>query len=394
MLNFEFCHYTDMIFGKGTEAQVGQKIRQYGGTKVMLVYGGGSIKKSGLYDKVVAALGEAELPFVELSGVKPNPLLSLARKGLAIAKQEGVDFLLAVGGGSAIDTAKAIALGLVYEGDFWDYYSGKAEPTKMAPVGTVLTIAAAGSETSRSSVLTEDETLLKRGFMFAPCRPTFSIMNPEWTYTLPAYQTASGATDIFSHSFERYFMPDMKNELTDRFCEAVMKTVLRQTPIAIAQPDNYDARAELMLAGSFSHNDITGVGRGGMDGSCHGMEHELSAAYDVAHGAGLGVLMPAWMLYNYKRDPRRFVQLCARVFDVDVDTHYTDWVVQEGVRRFRSWLKRIGMPVTLYELGIKDDTRIDEMVQRARVTNPNGTMGNMFQLTKQDVKNIYLSVLK
>ena len=283
MENFQYHMYTDIVFGKGAEKQVAKKVKEYGGTKVMLVYGGGSVKRSGLYDIVVAELNDAGIPFIELGGVQPNPRLSLVKKGLEQAKAEGADFFLAVGGGSVIDTAKAIALGMVYGDDFWKIFQKKLVPTQMAPVGTIHTISATGSETSRSSVIKDDlDTQHKFGFMLEPCRPVFALMNPEWTMTLPAYQTAAGASDIFAHTVERYFA-EGDCYLGDKFCEGLLRSVVKYAPIAIKDPKNYDAHAELMLAGSFSHNDTTGLGRLGMDGSCHGLETQVSGLFDTAH---------------------------------------------------------------------------------------------------------------
>lgn len=367
MENFRFHLYTDIVFGTDAEEQAGAKVKEYGGTKVMLVYGGGSIKRSGLYDKVVESLKAKEIPFVEWGGVQPNPLLSFAYEGLALAKKEGVDFLLGVGGGSAIDTAKGIALGLKYEGDIWDIYSGKVRPVKMAPVGAIPTLSAAGSETSRSTVLVHDTERLKKGILYDVCRPVFALMNPVWTYTSPAYQTAAGAADIFSHALERYFYPS-DSYMADKFAEGIMKAVIKYAPIALAEPENYKARAEILLAGTLAHNDLTGLGRKNMvlDRSCHGLEANISGIFDTTHGAGLAVIMPAWLQYTFRMtDMSRHLKFAAEVWDVEPDFAHPEDTVLEGIRRFRAWLRQIGMPITLSELGIKEENIKDIMCKNA-----------------------------
>ncbi|MDR1058778.1 MAG: iron-containing alcohol dehydrogenase, partial [Treponema sp.] len=301
---FQLRLYTDILFGKGTENEAGKLVRKHGGTKVMLVYGSGSIKKNGLYDRVVKSLKAEGLPFIELPGVHANPRRSLVEKNYKIAQDEKVDFLLGVGGGSSIDTAKAIALALANNGDYWKFYCG-TPAEKMAPVGTIHTIAAAGSETSRSSVLVDDmETGEKRGFMWDPCRPVFAIMNPELTYSVPPYQTGAGSADIFAHTFMRYFWyDDLTSNLGDEYAEGTLRSVIKYAPIALANPEDYEARMELMLAGSFSHNDITQLGRQGAYGGEHAMEHQLSGHYDTPHGAGLSVVMPAMLKYVVDHGP-------------------------------------------------------------------------------------------
>ncbi|MDR2096141.1 MAG: iron-containing alcohol dehydrogenase [Treponema sp.] len=353
--NFSFHMYTDILFGKDTEKETGNMIRKHGGTRVMMVYGGGSIKKSGLYDRVVKSLNDAGIPFIELGGVKPNPLRSLVDKGLKIAQDEKIDFMLGVGGGSAIDTAKGIALGLANNGEYWKFY-GNVPAEKMAKVGTIHTIAAAGSETSSSSVLVDDiETGRKKGFMWTPCRPVFAIMNPELTYTVSPYQTGAGSADIFAHTVMRYFI-NSASYLGDAYCESTLRTVLKYAPIAIANPTDYEARSELMLAGSFSHNDLTGIGRSGPRGGEHGLESQLSGYYDTAHGAGLAAVMPAWLQYIVDHGPAdkvaRIAQFGVKVFGVEPDMADVKAVANEGLRRFRVWIKSIGMPLTLKELGI------------------------------------------
>ena len=391
MENFQYHMYTDIVFGKGAEKQVANKVKEYGGTKVLLVYGGGSVKRSGLYDTVVSALNDAGLPFVELGGVQPNPRLSLVKKGLELAKKEGCDFFLGIGGGSVIDTAKAIALGMVYGDDFWKIYQKKLVPTQMAPVGTIHTISATGSETSRSSVIKDDlDTQHKFGFMLEPCRPVFALMNPELTMSLPVYQIAAGATDVFAHTVERYFA-EGDCYLGDKFCEGLLRSVVKYAPVAIKDPKNYEAQAELMLAGSFSHNDTTGLGRNGMDGSCHGLETQVSGLFDTAHGAGLAVIMPAWMEYmiNTQEDIHQFVKFATNVFDVEFDPAHMKAVALEGVKRFRAWLKEIGMPLTFAELGVTDVAKLLE-----HTCKKDGAVGHHSPLHYEDVKTIFYSVEK
>ncbi|WP_303805483.1 iron-containing alcohol dehydrogenase, partial [Ruminococcus flavefaciens] len=285
MDNFNFYSPTEFVFGKDRESECGEYVKKYGGSKVLIHYGGGSAERSGLLGRVRESLNKSGISFVELGGVKPNPRDTLVYKGIDLCRSEGVDFILAVGGGSSIDSAKAIAAGVPYDGDFWDFYSGKSIE-KALPIGVVLTIAAAGSEGSGDSVITKEDGMLKRGAGSDALRARFSILNPALTQTLPAYQTACGATDIMAHVFERYFTNTTEVEITDRLCEAVLITMVKETPRVIADPDNYDARANIMWAGMVAHNGIVGVGRS-QDWNSHGIEHELSALYDCAHGAGL-----------------------------------------------------------------------------------------------------------
>lgn len=359
--------YTEILFGRDTQYDVAALIKKHGGTRVMIVYGGGSIKKSGLYESVTGKIEEAGLYYTVLGGVMPNPRRSRVEKGLKQAIDEQVDFLLGIGGGSVIDTAKAIALGLANGGEYWKFYQGSV-PERMAPVGTIHTIAAAGSETSRSSVLLDDiETHCKYGFLYDVCRPVFAIMNPELTFTLPGFQTAAGATDIIAHTVNRYFI-DSYSGLGDEFAESVMRTVVRYGPRALETPDDYEARAELMLAGSFSHNDLTGIGRSGeRKGSEHALEEQLSAVYDTAHGAGLAVIMPAWMQYmvDYGTPVHiaRVAQFAVKVFGVTPDMSDAKGTANEGLRCFRKWLTDMGMPVTLKQLGVPAED-MDQVIRR------------------------------
>ena len=384
MVNFDFISPTKIIFGKGTENRVGEETAKYG-KKVLLHYGGGSIKKTGLYDKVIQSLKQAGIDFIELSGVKPNPRLSLVKEGIKICRENDIDFILAVGGGSAIDSAKAIGAGVPYRGDVWDFYSGKAEPKESLPVGVVLTIAAAGSEASKSSVITNEDGWYKRGLNVDIIRPKFAIMNPELTYTLPAYQTASGSADIMAHIMERYFTNTTNVELTDRLCEAALKTVINNTPIVLEEPYNYNARAEIMWTGTLAHNDLLGTGRVG-DWASHQIEHELSAIYDIAHGAGLAIVFPAWMEYVYKNNVNRFAQFAVRVWSVDYSFDSPGETAVEGIKRLKKFFEDIGLPTTLKGAGIPGD-RLEEMAGKCKMTNGN-TVGKFVELTRNDVLNI------
>lgn len=385
MLNFEFYNPTRIVFGKGVEEKVGELCARYG-KKVLVHFGGGSVKKSGVYDKVIASLEAAGVGYVALGGVKPNPRLSLIREGIELCRREKVDFILAVGGGSVIDSAKAISIGVPYEGDVWDFYYDGSKPPKAAlPIGVVLTIPAAGSESSNASVVTNEDGWYKRDVASELIIPRFAIMNPEFTFTLPAYQTACGASDILAHMFERYFTQVDHTDLTDRLLEGAMKTLLTYAPIAQREPENYDARAEVMWTGTLAHNNLLNTGRIG-DWASHSLEHELSGIYDIAHGAGLSIIFPAWMRYCHKAKPSRFVQLAQRVFDVDLAMEDTEAIIEEMIRRLEAWYKRMGLPTRMHEAGIQDD-RLQEMAQKLFIGRPD--QGNFVKLTQQDAYNIY-----
>ena len=385
MNDFQFYSPTEFIFGRNTEAQVGAAVRKHGGTRVLLHYGGQSAVRSGLLVRVKDSLAAAGIAYVELGGVKPNPRDTLVYEGISLCRREGVDFLLAVGGGSVIDSAKAIAIGVPYEGDFWDFYSGKS-PAAALPVGTVLTIAAAGSEGSGDSVITKEDGGLKRGTGSDLLRPKFSILDPALTCTLPPYQTACGATDIMAHVFERYFTNTEEVEITDRLCEGVLLTMVRETPRVIADPENYDARANIMWAGTVAHTNIVGVGRE-QDWNSHGIEHELSALYDCAHGAGLAVIMPAWMEFVCtRRDPMRFAQAAVRVWGCQMDFAHPENTAMEGIACFRRFLHRIGMPVNFAELGAREED-IPALVEKFGIGT--GRTGGYYWLSAEDVTEIY-----
>jgi hypothetical protein len=384
MNNFVFQNPTKIIFGRGMEKSVGKETLAYS-KNILLHYGGGSIKKTGLYDRVTESLKEAGIRWVELPGVKPNPRLSLVREGIKLCREEKLDFILAIGGGSAIDSAKAIAMGVLYEGDVWDIYAGKANPTAALPVGTVLTIPAAGSEASTASVITNEDGWLKRGFNSVIIYPKFSILNPELAFTLPKYQVASGSVDIFAHLMERYFTNVLNVELTDRMIEAIMKTLIHHVPKVLKQPDNYDSWAEIMWSGTVAHNNLMNTGRVGDWGS-HDIEHELSAIYDVAHGAGLAVVFPAWMKYVYKHDVARFCQFAERVWGVEPNFRSPEETALEGISQLENYFRSIGMPVTLKELGVPGD-RLEEMAAKA-TDNDTTTIGQFVKLNQADVLNI------
>ncbi|PTW00192.1 hypothetical protein C8C76_10885 [Halanaerobium saccharolyticum] len=388
MQNFTFQNTTKIVFGKGTEEEVGEYTAKHG-SKVLLHYGGGSIKKYGTYDKVVKSLEKAGVEYVELGGVEPNPKLSLVKEGIELAQEENVDFILAVGGGSVIDSAKAISVGYFYDGDVWDFFTREAEITEALPIGVVLTIPAAGSESSDSAVVTKMEGMYKRDIGSELIRPQFAIMNPEITFTLPNYQTACGAVDIMAHIMERYFTNTENVELTDRLSEQALKTIIKNVPVVLEDNEDYAARAEVMWTGTIAHNNLLGTGRE-EDWSSHGIEHELSGIYDVAHGAGLAVVFPAWMNYVYQHDLERFAQFAVRVWGVDPDFKDLEWTARQGIKRTKEFFSSIGMPVTLEELDIPAD-RLEEMAQKA---TENGPIGNFVNLDTEDVLNIYKSALK
>lgn len=384
MNNFNFYSPTYFVFGKRRENETGRYVKRFGGTKVLIHYGSGSVLKSGLLDRVRKSLDEAGIPSLELGGVVPNPRSGLVYEGVKLCKENNIDFVLAVGGGSVIDSAKAIALGAVYEGDFWDFFCGK-RIDKALPVGTVLTLTAAGSEGSTASVITHENGMLKRAANSDVIRPVFSVLNPELTCTLPPYQTACGATDMLAHVMERYFTNTVNVEITDRMSEAVMLTIIAETPKVMNNPDDYEARANLMWAGMVAHNDLLGVGRE-QDWATHQMEHELSALYDVAHGAGLAVMFPAWMKYVMHHDIMRFAQFAVRVWGCEMNFSNPERTALEGIERYEQFLRSIGMPVRFSELNAKAED-IPYMVKTLGLGSQ--TMGSFVKLSEKDVINIY-----
>lgn len=386
MNNFVFYSPTEFVFGKDTEGQVGELSQKYGARKVMIVYGGGSAQRSGLLDRVKASLDKAGLSWCELGGVQPNPTDGKVYQGIELAKKENIDLLLAVGGGSVIDTAKAIAAGVPYSGDFWDFFEGKAKVEAALKVAVVLTIPAAGSEGSGNAVITKEATLQKLGIKVPGLlRPVFSIMNPELTYTLPPFQTACGAADMMAHIMERYFSNTPDVELTDRISEGVLKAIIEEAPKAMKNPQDYGARANLMWAGMVAHNDTCGVGRE-EDWSSHALEHEVSAVYGVAHGAGLSVIFPAWLTWMTTHNLPKLVQFAVRVWDVPAEGN-PEAVALEGIRRLRRFFSSLGLPITFRELGIPEPD-IDLLVNNLH-RNKGELLGNYVKLNRQDTAEIY-----
>ncbi len=385
MQDFTFYSPTKFQFGKDSEQYCGALVKEFGGNRVLLHFGGGSAERSGLLSRVRASLKNEGITFFELGGVHPNPLDTLVYEGIELCRKENIDFILAVGGGSAIDSAKAIAAGVPYDGDFWDFYSGKAAIEKALPVGTVLTIAAAGSEGSGDSVITKKDGMVKRGAGSDKIRPRFSVLNPALTQTLPAYQTACGVTDIMAHVFERYFTNTTDVETTDRLCEAVLSAMRHEAPKAVANPDDYQARANIMWAGMVAHNNIVGVGRA-QDWSSHGLEHELSGLYDCAHGAGLAVIMPAWMTYVMEHDVNRFAQAAVRIWECEMDREHPEKTAMEGIKAFRRFLHDIGMPINFEELGAKVED-IPTLVENLQLNG--GSIGGFVPIDAEAAAAVY-----
>lgn len=388
MDNFSFYAPTYFAFGKDTEYETGRLVKRFGGTKVLIHYGGGSVIRSDLLDRVKESLAKENIEYIELGGVKPNPRSGLVYQGIDMCRANGVDFVLAVGGGSTIDSAKAIAAGTVYDGDFWDYYEGKYVD-KALPVGTVLTIAAAGSEGSPDSVITKEEGMLKRGASGEAYRPKFSVLNPALTQTLSPYQTACGITDIIAHLYERYLTNTPNVETTDRMIEALIMAMVNEAPKVIANPNDYDARANIMWAGMMAHNNSCGVGRS-QDWTSHTVEHELSALYDCAHGAGLAVAMPAVFTYTMHHDINRFAQIAVRVWGCEMDAANPENTAKAGIEALRSFLISIGMPKNFEELGAKEDD-IEQLAHTCCYgsDNASGKVVGFTELDQKDVEEIY-----
>ena len=389
MLDFTYYTPTKVVFGKHTEEQVGRLTAEQGAKKALVHFGGQSAQKSGLLDRVAESLHAAGVETVLLGGVKPNPRLSLVYEGIDLCRKEGVDFLLAVGGGSVIDSAKAIGYGLANEGDVWDFYEKKRQPSACLPVGVVLTIAAAGSEMSDSSVITKEEGGLKRSVKSDLSRPRFAVMNPELTYTLPPYQTASGCTDILMHTMERYFTPRQGQgaEFTDGLAESLLRTVMASARGLRDDPLNYDARAHVMWAGSLSHNGLTGCGTLG-DWATHQLEHELGGMFDVAHGAGLAAMWGSWARYVYREDPARFARFARNVMGL-CDVGSQEQTALAGIEAFEGFLRDIRMPVNLPQLGLEvTDAQIDELAYKCTFMGKR-TIGSFKVLGEEDIKAIY-----
>ena len=392
----DFTYYapTKVVFGRGAENKTGELVAELGCKKILLHYGGGSAGRTGLLGRIRASLREAGAGFVELGGVVPNPRLSLVREGIELCRREGVDFILAVGGGSVIDSAKAIGYGAADEerGDVWDFYARLRAPRACLPVGSVLTIAAAGSEMSPSSVITNEDTETKRGYGNDLCRPKFAVMNPELTMTLPAYQTACGCTDILMHTMERWFGGGGSMELTDGVAAALMRTVIKNAKILMAEPENYDARAEVMWAGSLSHNGLTGCGTDGGDWSSHQLEHELGALFDVAHGAGLAAVWGSWARYVYKENPARFAKFAAEVLDVPRGADDEETALA-GIAAMEDFYREIKMPVSIRGLGVEPtEAQIKKMSAKCAANHPDG-MGKMKKLFEDDIERIFRAAM-
>lgn len=387
--NFNYYAPTKVIFGRETEKEVGKQAKAFGAHKVLVHYGSSRVEKSGLLDCVVSALEAEGITACCLGGVVPNPRLSLVLEGIELCKKEGVDFILAIGGGSVIDSSKAIAYGCANEGNVWDFYEKKRQPQACLPVGVILTIAAAGSEMSNSSVITNEETGQKLGLGSDLCRVKFAIMNPELTTTLPEYPTQAGCVDIMMHTLERYFTSKGNMEITDAIAEGLVKTVMKNAKVLLDDPTNYDARAEVMWASSLSHNDLTGCGNGGNDFASHTLEHELSAKYDVSHGAGLAVIWPSWARYVYKDCLGRFVKFAKNVMGVPGNFGSDEEIALEGISRFEAFFQSIHMPTSLKEIGIDaSDEDLVEMAKKAAV-NCGGSRGSAKVLHEEDFLEIY-----
>ncbi len=389
MAGFTYYTPTKVVFGKETEQQTGKLVKAAGAKKVLIHYGSGSVIRSGLLDRVKETLCKEEIEYVELGGVVPNPRLSLVYEGIELAKREGVDFILAVGGGSVIDSAKAIGYGVANEGDVWDFYDRKRTADACVPIGVILTIAATGSEMSDSSVITKEEGWVKRGYNSDLCRPVFAIMNPELTMTLPDYQTACGCADILMHTMERYFTNGDQMEITDSMAEALLRTVMENAMILVNEPDNYDARAEIMWAGSLSHNGLTGCGSTDKDFATHGLEHEIGGMFDVAHGAGLTAIWGSWARYVYRDCLHRFSRFAVNVMQIDSKDKEEEMVALEGIEAMEEFFRKINLPVTMKELGIEPtDEQIEELARKCSVAC-GGKKGSAKVLKESDMKIIY-----
>jgi alcohol dehydrogenase YqhD (iron-dependent ADH family) len=383
MRNFEYWNPTRLFFGRGETDRVGQECRKYG-ERVLLAYGGGSIKKTGLYDRIVRRLQEAGCSVTELSGIQPNPRISKVREGVEICRKEKVNVVLAVGGGSVIDTAKIVAAGACYDGDPWDFFTGKSIPERKLPLGTVLTLAATGSEMNRNAVITNDETKEKLVVKNPVLFPDFSILDPENTFTVPKDHTVYGIVDMMAHVFEQYFHPVPETPLQDRLAESIMKTIIEYTPRVLENPKDYDARATIMWCGTLALNHLIEAGLTG-DWATHRMELELSGVYDIPHGAGLAILFPQWMEYVLPLIPKKFAQFAERVWDIPRNGRSDEELGRAGIERTRQWFREIGAPTRLREAGIGEE-RLEEMAERVAKRGP---IGSVKVLTKEDILAIY-----
>lgn len=384
MQSFTYQNGTKIIFGPQTELTIGEEIKPYA-SKVLLHYGGGSIKTNGLYDRIISSLSKQGIEIVELSGVRPNPRVGLVREGINLCKEQNINFILAVGGGSVIDSAKAIAAGVPYAGDVWDLFSGTAITYDCLPVATILTIPAAGSETSSGTVITNEENGLKRSTGHPTLRPVFSILNPELTFTLPMYQTACGIADMFAHVLERYFTNEAHVDVTDRLCEATMKSIIDNGLRIMKDPHNYHVRAEIMLAGMIAHNGSLDIGRIG-DWASHDIEHELSGMYDIAHGAGLAIIFPAWMKFVYRHDVSRFAQFGNRVFNLEINLNNLEETALLAIQKVEDFFKALNLPTRFSDANLPAD-HIEQLAKNL-VCDCNH-VGNFVPIREAEALEIY-----
>ena len=389
MKDFNYYAPTEVVFGENSEEQVAALVKKYGGTKVLVHYGGKSAERSGLLDKICGLLTEGGIAFKKLGGVVPNPRLSLVHEGIKLCREEGIDFILAVGGGSVIDSSKAIAYGVPYEGEVWDFYLGKDKATEMLPVACVLTIPAAGSEMSEASVITNEDGDVKLGYSNNLSRPKFAIMNPKRTFTLPPYQTAAGVTDMMMHTMERYFTKDDDMDLTTDIAEAMLRSMKDAIFAVLKNPEDYRYRAQIMWGGSLMHNGLTGCGVSD-DWATHQLEHELSGMFDVTHGAGLAAIWPSWARYVMHENLSRFVRFAVNVMDIPNDFTDPEGTALKGIEAMERFYHAIGMPINIKELIGKDitDEEIKEMTRKCS-RNYQHTCGQLKVLKAEDMENIY-----
>lgn len=386
MLNGVYYNPTIIHFGKEMELKVGEIVKKHS-DKILLHYGESSFKKYGLHDNVTESLQRENVDYIELGGVKPNPETDLIYEGIELCRKEDINFILAVGGGSVIDSAKAISLGVPWSGDFFDFFEGKAVPETALKVGTILTVPGAGSESSTSAVITQKEKQLKVSCDSLLLAPVFSVLNPDLTLTLSQYQTSSGIIDAISHVFERYFSNTTYVDCSDRICEGLVKTLMKYALLVKDDPDNYDIRAEIMWACKLAQDNTAGFGRK-QDWSTHRIGHEISAIYDVAHGATLSVVFPSWMKYVYQANIDRFVQLADRIFDININGIDAEQAIMSAIENYIHFLKTIGMPTRMSEIGINEKSRFEEIAEKSVMSMPSGTIGNFLRLSPQDIINI------
>ncbi|BAG83521.1 iron-containing alcohol dehydrogenase [Candidatus Azobacteroides pseudotrichonymphae] len=385
MNNFRFCSPTEFIFGKNTICKVAQLVKQYGGSKVLIHYGNKSAKKSGLLTQIENCFQNEFIEYVKLGGVQPNPIDELVYKGIELGRKEKVNFILAIGGGSVIDSAKAIAAGILYNGDFWNFFEGIVTINHALPIATVLTLPAAGSEGSPNTVITKTDGMLKRGIGSSFIRPVFSIMDPVLTFTLPTCQTVYGIADMMAHVMERYFTQTQGVDITDRMCESILLSIIHSAKTLIREPENYDARANIMWASTIAHNGICGVGRE-EDWATHALEHELSALYNIAHGAGLAVMFPAWMQYVYTAGIDRFVQFATRVWNIE-NIGSKKEIALKGIHALKDFFSSIKLPINFEQLGAQKSD-IDKLIDTLKI-NTKGKLGNFLLLDMNDARAIY-----